>query len=422
MMRIAPILGVAGLALTSIAASITAASAASADALVVHVEQLMTGTGTTLHNAHVVIENGRFTSVRAAGEVALPADARELTGWVATPGFIDAQTSAGLSGLRNVPSVLDQDERTDPDQSALRAIDAFDPRDPLLRFLLEHGVTIVQAGPGPANPIAGQAGIFRTSSSGTGSSSGDSADDRVVRFPSAMVFNLGEEPKATYEESRGRSTRMGTAALIRERLTAARAYGKRGGLFGGAPDEPDLGLEALGEVVRGSLPAIFTAHRADDILTALRIIREFELQAAIGSATEGYLVRPQLRAARVPVFLGPVMERVSLPETENASYENAALLTRARIKIAIRSGFEAYVPKNRVLLFEAAIAAVNGLGAEAALHAITLAPAEMLGIAADYGSVEVGKVADLVLFDGDPFEYTTHVTAVIAGGRIVHQR
>jgi imidazolonepropionase-like amidohydrolase len=215
---------------------------------------------------------------------------------------------------------------------------------------------------------------------------------------------------------------MGTAALIRQKLVAGRHEAKRGGFFGSREGPPNLGLEALGEVAAGELPAIFRARRADDILTALRIAREFDLDVAIADATEGYLVSELLRAAGVPVLVGPVMERVSTPETENASYENAAFLAAAGIPIALRTGFESYVPKNRVLLFEAAIAAANGLGVDAALRAITLSPAEILGIADDYGSVEKGKVADLVLFDGDPFEYRSHVTAVVAGGQVVFER
>ena len=384
---------------------------ASAETLVVEVDQLLTGTGVMIPNARVVLRDGRVHSLGPAGEVAVPSGATTLRARVATPGFIDAHTSAGLSGLRNVAAVLDQDERRDPDQSALRAIDGFDPRDPLLRFLLEHGVTTIQTGPGPLNPIAGQAGIFRTH--------GSSADEMTIRFPSAMVFNLGETPKAAYTESRGRSTRMGTAALLRTRLREAR---RSGGIFRRGSGEVDLGRDALREVARGKLPAVFNAHRADDILTALRITREFGLETRIAGATEGYLVRPALLRSGVAVYAGPVMERVSTPQTENASYENAALLSQAGIPVALRTGFEAYVPKNRILLFEAAVAAVNGLGRHAALRAITLTPAQMLDIADDYGSLEVGKVADLVLFDGDPFEYTSHVTAVVVAGQIVHQR
>ena len=396
-----------------LACALAGGPTANGELLVIRVDRLHTGTGTTLTGAAVRIEDGRIAAVGRAEDVTAPEAARELRAAEATPGFIDAHTSAGLSGLRNVPAVLDQDERTDPDQSALRAIDAFDPRDPLLRYLLEHGVTLVQSGPGPASPIAGQAGIFRTH--------GTAADEMAVRFPSAMVFNLGEIPKQTYAE-KGPSTRMGTAALIRSRLEAGRAYIREAErLFGGSP-EPDPGRAALGAVAVGRLPAIFHARRADDILTAVRIAREFDLRIAIAGGTEAYLVRDHLREAGLPVLVGPVMERVAAPETENASYENAALLAAVEVPIAIRTGFEAYVPKNRVLLFEAAVAAANGLGPVRALHAITLGAAEILGVAEDYGSLQVGKVADLVLFDGDPFEYTSHVTMVVVGGEVVFER
>jgi imidazolonepropionase-like amidohydrolase len=340
----------------------------------------------------------------------VPSGFRTLRAAVATPGFIDAHTSAGLSGLRNVPAVRDQDEKTDPNQVHLRAIDAFDPRDPLLRYLLEFGVTLVQTGPGPASPIAGQAGIFRTH--------GTSADAMVVRFPSAIVFNLGDIPKQVYARE-GPSTRMGTAALIRSQLLKSRAYADSGGLFGSDEPEPDLRLEALSKVADGTLVAIFRAFRADDILTALRISREFDLRGAIAGGTEAYLVSEPLRRSGVGVLVGPVMQRVATPETENATFENAAFLADAGIPIALRTGFESYVPKNRILLFEAAIAAVNGLGGERALHAITLGPARILDLEDEYGSLERGKVADVVLFDGDPFEYTTHIVAVVSAGEVI---
>jgi imidazolonepropionase-like amidohydrolase len=399
------------LASVCLLASLLSAAPGLAGTLVVRAARLESGSGEPRSPATIVVRDGRIESV--GSDAPVPAGAREIAAAVVTPGFIDAHTSAGLSGLRNVAAVLDQDEKTDPDGSGLRALDAFDPRDPLLHFLLEHGVTTIQTGPGPANPIAGQAGIFRTH--------GSAADDMAVRFPSAMVFNLGEIPKSTYAEERGSSTRMGTAALIRRRLEDGRHYAEQSGrLFGRPP--PDAALDALGRVANGELPAVFTASRADDILTALRVAREFSLRAAIAGGTEAYLVRDELARAGVPVFVGPVMERVAAPETENASYENAALLAERGIPIAIRSGFESYVPRNRVILFEAAVAVANGLDRQAGLRAITLGPAEQLGIQDDYGSVEPGKVADLVLFDGDPFEYTSHVTAVVAAGEVVFER
>jgi imidazolonepropionase-like amidohydrolase len=388
--------------------------------MVVHAERIFPVSGPAIEDGLVVIEDGRFKKIGRAGDIAVPSAALELRAKVVTPGFIDAHSSVGLAGTENDASVLDQDDPFEADRADLRALDGFNPNEPLLRHLVEHGVTLVQTGPGPASVIAGQAGVFRTR--------GNSADAMAVRFPSAMVFNLGETPKAVRRErSESPSTRMGTAAFIRRRLEQARVYSRatRGtGWFGSGEEtaEFDASLSALTAVVEGDLPVIFTAHRADDILTAARIIDEFGLRGSIAGGTEAYLVSGELHDAELAVLAGPVMERVSIPERANASYETPALLDRAGVSFAIRSGYEAYVPRNRVVLFEAGVAVANGLSPEAALRSITLGAADLLEVADDYGSIEVGKVADLVLFDGDPFEYTTHVDVVVMDGEIVHRR
>ena len=394
---------------------------ASAEPIVVRVERAHTVSGVVISDAALVIEEGKISWIGAQSDLAAPAGALELAAHAATPGLIDADTSAGLAGILNVSSDRDQDEPTDPDQAELRVIDAFNPREPLLRYLLEHGVTIVQATPGPANPIAGQAAILRTH--------GTSVDAMLLRSPSALVFNLGDVTKQTYgAKGRFPSTRMGTAALIRRRLAEGRAFveaeeaGWLDRLAASPPPGDRRGLDVLGRTARGELTALVRAHRADDITTVLRLVAEEGLRAVLAGGTEAYLVRDPLRAAGISVLLGPVMERVSIPERENASYETPALLAEAGIPFAIRSGFESYVPRARVVLFEAAIAAANGLGPDAALRAITLGAAELLGIEEEHGSLEVDKVADLVLFDGDPLEYTTHVVAVVANGELVHRR
>ena len=171
------------------------------------------------------------------------------------------------------------------------------------------------------------------------------------------------------------------------------------------------------------MQTIFAAQQADDILTGLRLAEEFQLDAAIALAAEGYLVREQLTAAKVSVFLHPTMQRAggSL-ETYHSHLGNASALADAKIPLAITSGAEGYVPKTRVARFEAAIAAVHGLGFERGLASVSLDAARILDIDDRYGSLEAGKVADLVLYDGDPFEYATHVTHVIVDGRLVHSR
>jgi imidazolonepropionase-like amidohydrolase len=161
-----------------------------------------------------------------------------------------------------------------------------------------------------------------------------------------------------------------------------------------------------------------TAHRATDIATALRIAREFDIRIVLDGAAESYLLTSQIKAAGVPVILHPTMWR-TVGETENLSMETAARLRDAGIPFALQSGYEDYVPKTRVVLFEAALAAARGLTPEQALNAVTMAPARILGIDKRVGSIEPGKDGDVVLFDGDPFEYTSHVTTVLIDGQVV---
>jgi imidazolonepropionase-like amidohydrolase len=281
-----------------------------------------------------------------------------------------------------------------------------------LQFIRQQGVTVIHAMPGRANVIAGQTGIFRTY--------GTTATKMAVRFPAGVLVNLGEVPKSTYP-GRLPNTRMGTANLVRTTLAQAQAYAKKKSTAK-EPPTPNLRLEALAPALEKKIPVIFSAHRADDLMTALRLSEEFKLRPMLSLATEGYLIADQLAAAKVPVLVHPTMQRPSSPETFNGHLGNAALLAAHNVPLAISTAFEGYVPKTRVLRYEAAMAAVNGLGFDRALRSITLDAAKVLGIADQYGSLEVGKVADLVLYDGDPFEHSTHVTHTILGGRLIYDR
>src|SRR5260370_3885130 len=180
--------------------------------------------------------------------------------------------------------------------------------------------------------------------------------------------------------------------------------------------------EALQPFLAKNAPVVFSAHRADDLMTALRLAEEFDLRPMLTLATEGYLIADKLEAAKVPIIVHPTMQRPSTPETFNGHLGNAALLADRKLLLAICTAFEGYVPKTRVLRYEAAMAAVNGLGFDRALRSITLDAAKMLGIDEQYGSLEPGKIADLVLYDGDPFEHSTHVTHTILGGRVIYDR
>jgi imidazolonepropionase-like amidohydrolase len=214
---------------------------------------------------------------------------------------------------------------------------------------------------------------------------------------------------------------MATASLVRNAFAQAQAYARKKETAK-EPPAPNLKLEALQPALARKVPVIFSAHRADDLMTALRLAKEFELQPMLSLATEGYLIADELKAAKVPVIVHPPMQRPASLETYNSHLGTAGYLAERGIPLALCTAFEGYVPKSRVLRHEAAIGMVNGLGHERALRSITLDAARLLGIDEQYGSLEPGKVADLVLYDGDPFEHSTHVTHTILGGRVIYDR
>jgi imidazolonepropionase-like amidohydrolase len=387
-----------------------------ADEFVVLAKRVYPVSGEPIDDGMVHVKGGRIVAVGPRGEGDLPENVPVISAVAVTPGLVDAHSVVPLAGEYNIPADQDADEKSDPNQADLRAIDGFHPSEPLLRFLLENGITVVHACPGRANVVAGQSGVFRTH--------GRTADEMVIRFPQTMVFNLGESPKGTYSGAPG--TRMGTASLIRKTLNEAASY-ERKRIEAEEADEPkpfdrDLKKEHLASVLRGETAAMFCAQRGDDLLTALRLAEEFELKPVLALAAEGYLLADRIKEADVPVIVHPTMQRLTGLEAYNSSFSNAAVLANAEIPVAISSGFEAYVPKSRVIRHEAALAMVYGLGHERALHAVTLGAARILGIEEEYGSLEEGKVADLVLYNGDPFEHVTHVVGVIVDGKLVYSR
>lgn len=382
----------------------------------VHAGRVHTVSGKPQLNSFVVVKDGRIVDVVAGNQLDVYRDIPVLTATEVTPGLIDSHSVVPLSGEYNILADQDGDEKTDPNQADVRVIDGFNPSERLLQFLLEQGVTVVHATPGHANVIGGLSGIFRTH--------GTSAEDMAIRFPEAMVFNLGARPKSTYGDS-APQTRMGTASIIRKALMEAVDYHDRK-VAAEEKNEPgpdyNAKSEALSLAIGGKVRAMFTAHRADDILTGLRLTGEFGMRPVAALATEGYLVAEQLRKRNVPVIAHPPMQRVGGIETFNSYLGNAAALSDAGLTVSICSSFEGYVPKTRVIRWEAAIGMVYGLGHERALRSITLDAARILQIDKDYGSIEKGKVADLVLYDGDPFEHTTHVTHVFVAGELVYER
>ncbi|MFQ3593976.1 MAG: amidohydrolase family protein [Gemmataceae bacterium] len=355
--------------------------------------------GPPIAPGYVHVADGKIVSVGPLDKA--PRDLPVLTAAVVTPGLIDAHCCVGLSGASNTPADQDQDEKTDPNQADLRVLDGFNPDETLVEFFRRQGVTVVHVVPGPANVIAGQTAVFRLR--------GYDAETMTIQSPAGLLVNLGEVPKSTYP-GRLPTTRMGTAALVR---TA----------FSKAASGSDPKSAALKLALQRKIPVLFTAHRQDDIQTALRIAREFKLDARLEMGTEAYRLTDELLRAKVPVVLHPPMQRLAGSlETLHSQLTTPRVLATAKIPFAIGTGFEAYVPKSRVVRYEAAMAAANGLGHEAALRAITLDAAKLLRIDASHGSLEKGKTADLVLYDGDCFEHATQVTATFIGGQRVWDR
>lgn len=378
----------------------------------------------TLENGVVLIREGKIEKVGVAKDVEIPEGYEILTAARVTPGLVDAHSVVGVSGVYNVDADRDHNEDTGPNQASLRVIDGFNPNEPLLEYILRFGVTCIHTGPGKNNPIAGQMGVFKTPYK--------TLDSALVRFPSALLVNLGESPKSTYGgRDQSPATRMGSAAVIRKAFIEAQSYREKWERYKKKPateegkekdpPERDLNKEALLLALSREIPVVLNADREDDILTGVRIAREFGLDLVLDGASEAYLTADSIQESGFPVFVHPTMQRIAGLETFNTTLENAALLSKKGIPIAIQSGYESYVPKTHLILFEAAVAMVNGLGFEKALEAITLAPAKILKIDDRVGSIEPGKDADLVLYSGDPFEYTTHVDAVLVDGEVVYR-
>jgi imidazolonepropionase-like amidohydrolase len=370
---------------------------------------LHTGTGERLIGGIVRIENGRIAEIGRTGEIAVPKDARVIHAEHVTPGLIDPFCVAGLTGAWNIPADQDQDELSDPNQADLRVFDGFNAQEPLLEFLQASGVTIVHTTPGRKNVIAGQTGVFRTD--------GSTADSAAIKPTAGILVNLGEVPKESYK-GKAPDSRMGTAAIVRKAIAEAQAYKSK------KDTAKNARHEALIPALDGRMPVYFAAHRKDDIATALRIAQEFKLKPIIALGTEAYRMAPELKRAGVPVIVHPTMQRAGASmETLHAFVGNAAALDAAGVPVTLSTGFEGYVPKVRVLRHEAAMAVGAGHLAHArAIRAITLDAAKLLGIEKEYGSIEKGKVADLVLYDGDPFEHATHVTHTVMAGKTVYNR
>ncbi|WP_228486654.1 amidohydrolase family protein [Paludibaculum fermentans] len=367
-------------------------------------ETVYTMAGAPLKNAVVLVRDGKIERVTAG---TAPAGYQVIKAKVVTPGLIDAHAVLGLSGYLNQPQDQDQIENSAPMQPELRAIDAFDPKERLIEWVRGLGVTTIHTGHGQGILISGQTMIIKTNA--------ETADQAMV--PAAMIAaTLGNDARAGQGKSPGTRSKM--IAMLRAELIKAQEAAKKASDKDKKDTARDLRLEAFVKLINREMPLLITVHKDNDILTALRLAKEFNLKVVLDGVADAPEVLAQIKASGYPVILHPTMQRSS-GDAENLSMETASKLAAAGVPFALQSGFEGYVPKTRVVLWEAALAAANGLAFDKALGSITIDAARLLGVEKRVGSLEAGKDADVALYDGDPFEYTTHCVGVLIDGKVV---
>lgn len=352
-----------------------------------------------IKNGYIEIKDKKIASIgNMADAPEADVEVIDAGGRLVTPGLVDAHSHIGMweDGLTFEGD--DGNEDTEPITPHLRAIDGINPLDAAFSEALNAGITTVVTGPGSANPIGGQAAALKTR--------GRRVDDMIIKAPVGMKIALGENPKTTYnDKSRSPVTRMATASLIREALREALDYKTALEKYGADPeneDKPDFDIksEALLPVLRREIPLHAHAHRADDIFTAIRIAREFDLDLILVHCTEGHLIADELAREGFPVLSGPILTDRSKPELKNQTEASAGMMERADIDVSIITDHPETPEKFLPLC--AAVAAKYGMSKDGALRAITINPARACGIDDRVGSLEPGKDGDLVIWDGDP--------------------
>ena len=361
--------------------------------------------------ADIPVEDGKIKAIGENLEIPGDAEVVDADGLQVYPGFVEAHGHIGLDGYGIGYEGMDYNEMNDILNPQMRGIDGVKPMDPAFPKAAAAGVTCVCVGPGSANVLGGTFTTIKTV--------GKRVDDMVVRDGVAMKCAFGENPKRVYRDKKD-SSRMTTAALLRETLFKAREYMEKKEAAGDDISKRpafDMKLEALLPVMRREIPLKAHAHAAEDLFTALRIAREFDLKITLEHVTEGHLIVEELVKENVPLAVGPTLGSASKFELRNKSWTTPGVLAAAGCQVSIIT--DSPVIPQEYLPLCAGLAVQAGMDPFAALQAITINPAKHAGIADRVGSLEAGKDADIVITDGCPFEVSAKVKHVFIDGKAV---
>jgi len=369
--------------------------------------------GEELQNGCVLIDDaGKIAAIGTDIQAPEGADVIDAGGRLVTPGCVEAHCHIGLDNEAVGWEGHDYNEIVDPVTPQLRAIDSINPQDEAFFNALRGGVTSACTGPGSANVVGGTFVAIKLA--------GKRVDDMIIRNPLAMKCAFGENPKRCYGQNQKKSpmTRMATASLLRELLFKTKRYMED--KENGKAPAYDMKLEAMIPVLKGEIPLKAHAHRADDILTAVRIAKEFGVKMTLDHCTDGSVIADELAKEGLPAFVGPSLGGKTKVELINKSFKTPSVLHDAGVPISIIT--DAPVIPLQYLPMCAGLAASEGLDMEEAWKAITINPAVQTGIADRVGSLEVGKDGDVVIWTADPLTVIGgHAYVTIVDGKIVYQ-
>lgn len=357
-----------------------------------------------------IIEIGENISIGSNNECKI-IDAKNC--WV-MPGIIEAHCHIGIKEERKGFEGDDCNELNESITPYLRALDGINVMDSAFHTALTAGITGVMVGPGSSNVVGGQFIFIKTH--------GRAIDNMIVRQPAAMKVAFGENIKTNYNQKNMMpSTRMSVAALLREELFEAQKYNqnKKSAMKNGESFDEVFRKECWLPVINREIPLKAHVHRADDILTAIRIAKEFNLKLTLDHCTEGHLISQEIRESGFPAIVGPSLAVRNKIETQNSDFKTAGILHKAGVKVAITTDHP--VTRIQDLPICAGFAAREGLGIEEGLKAITINAAEICNVSDRIGSLEIGKDADIAIFDGNPMEVFTKTMYTLIDGEIVYE-